>query len=161
MSTEDLQETFRDEQVQEWEPCMQIFYLEPRPPALASDDLSGRWRISYIVQSSSPNDGLAECSVARWSEKDSTLQGRATLGNRGDGHLIGYCMESSFRAAITFRHNPTMFVQLTGSRTDGEMRGSFNASSSESGFWKRSFKAIQLTTGTSNTPGMKGTAEED
>ena len=113
----------------------------------ASDDLSGRWKISYIVQSGSPDDGLAEGSVARWSEKDSTLQGRATLGNRGDGYLIGYCMESSFRAAITFRHNPTMFVRLTGSRTDGELLGSFTASSSEGGFWKGNFRAIQLTTG--------------
>lgn len=78
--------------------------------AAASDDLSGRWRIGYIVQSDSPDDGLGEGSVARWSEKDSTLQDRATLGNRGDGYLIGYCMESSFRAAITFCHNPTMFV---------------------------------------------------
>lgn len=99
--------------------------------AAASDDLSGRWRISYIVQSSSPHDGLAEGSVARWSEKDSTQQGRATLGNRGDSYLIGYCMESPFRAAITFRHNPTMFVQLTGSHTDGELLGSFTASSSK------------------------------
>lgn len=114
-----------------------------------------------MFRAAASDDGLAECSVARWSKKDSTLQGRATLGKRGDGYLIGYCMESSFRAAITFRHNPTMFVQLTGSRIDGEMRGSFNASSSESGFWRKSFKAIQLTTGTSNTPGMKGTAKEE
>jgi hypothetical protein len=37
--------------------------------AAASDDLSGRWRISYIVQNGSPDDGLAEGSVARWSER--------------------------------------------------------------------------------------------
>ncbi len=37
--------------------------------AAASDDLSGRWRISYIVQSGGPDDGLAEGSVASWSEK--------------------------------------------------------------------------------------------
>lgn len=115
--------------------------------AAASDDLSGRWRISYIVQNGSPDDMLAEGSVAYWSEKDSTLQGRATLGNRGDGYLIGYCMESSFRAAISFRHNPAIFVQLTGSRTDGGLRGSFTASSNDGGFWKGTFRAIQLTNG--------------
>lgn len=57
-------------------------------------------------------------------------------------------MESSFRAAISFRYDPAMFVQLTGSRTDGELLGSFTATSSKGGFWKGSFKAIQLTTGT-------------
>jgi hypothetical protein len=46
--------------------------------AAASDDLSGRWKISYVVQSGSPDDGLAEGSVASLSEKDVTLQGRAT-----------------------------------------------------------------------------------
>ena len=115
--------------------------------AAASDDLSGRWKISYVVQSGSPDDGLAEGSVASLSEKDSTLQGRATLGSRGDGYLIGSCEGSAVRAAITFRHNPTMFVRLTGSRTDGELRGSFTASSSEGGFWQGNFRAIQLTNG--------------
>jgi len=115
--------------------------------AAASDDLSGRWKISYVVQSGSPDDGLAEGSVASLSEKDVTLQGRATLGSRGDGYLIGSCDGSAVRAAITFRHNPTMFVRLTGSRTDGELRGSFTASSSEGGFWQGNFRAIQLTNG--------------
>lgn len=115
--------------------------------AAASDDLSGRWKISYEVQSGSPDDGLAEGSVASLSEKDSTLQGRAALGSRGDGYLIGFCEGSAVRAAITFRHNPTMFVRLTGSRTDGELRGSFTSSSSEGGFWQGNFRAIQLTTG--------------
>ena len=91
--------------------------------AAASDDLSGRWKISYVVQSGSPDDGLAEGSVVLLSEKDSTLQGRATLGSRGDGYLIGSCEGSGVRAAITFRHNPTMFVRLTGSRTDGRAAG--------------------------------------
>ncbi len=115
--------------------------------AAASDDLSGRWRISYVVQSGSPDDRLAEGSVARLSEKDSTLQGRATLGSRGDGYLIGSCEGSAVRAAITFRDNPAMFVQLTGSCTEGELRGSFTASSSEGGFWQGNFRAIQLTNG--------------
>ena len=115
--------------------------------AAASDDLSGRWKISYVVQSGSPDDGLAEGSVASLSEKDVTLQGRATLGSRGDGYLIGSCDGSAVRAAITFRHNPTMFVRLTGSCTDGELRGSFTASSSEGGFWQGNFRAIQLTNG--------------
>jgi hypothetical protein len=116
--------------------------------AVASDDLSGRWKISYVVQSGSPDDRLAEGSVVSLNEKDSTLQGRATLGSRGDGYLIGCCEGSAVRAAITFRHNPAMFVRLTGSCTDGELRGSFTASSSEGGFWQGNFRAIQLTTGT-------------
>lgn len=115
--------------------------------AAASDDISGRWKISYVVQNGSPDDGLAEGSVLSLSEKDSTLQARATLGSRGDGYLIGSCEGSAIRAAITFRHNPTMFVRLTGSRTDDELRGSFTASSSEGGFWQGNFRAIQLTNG--------------
>jgi len=116
--------------------------------AVASDDLSGRWKICYVVQSGSPDDGLAEGSLVSLSEKDSTLQGRATLGSRGDGYLIGCCEGSAVRSAITFRHSPAMFVRLAGSRTDGELRGSFTASSCEDGFWQGSFKAIHLTTGT-------------
>jgi hypothetical protein len=113
----------------------------------ASDDLSGRWKISYVVQSGSPDDGLAEGSVVSLIEKDVTLQGRATLGSRGDGYLIGSCEGSAVRAAITFRNNPARFVRLTGSCTDGELRGSFTASSSEGGFWQGNFRAIQLTNG--------------
>jgi len=115
--------------------------------AVASDDLSGRWKISYVVQSGSPDDGLAEGSLVSLSEKDSTLQGRATLGSRGDGYLIGCCEGSAVRAAITFRHSPAMFVRLAGSRTDGELQGSFSASSCEGGFWQGYFGAIHLTTG--------------
>jgi hypothetical protein len=115
--------------------------------AAAFEDLSGRWKIVYVVQSGSPDDRLAEGSVASLSEKDSTLQGRATLGSRGDGYLIGCCDGSAVRAAITFRHNPAMFVRLTGSSTDGGLRGSFTASSDDGGFWQGNFRAIQLTTG--------------
>lgn len=113
----------------------------------ASDDLSGRWKISYIVQSGSPGNPWAEGGVASLSEKDSTLQGRATMGNRSDGYLIGCCKGSAVQAVITFRHNPAVFVRLTGSRVEGELRGSFTASSSEGGFWEGNFRAIQLTTG--------------
>jgi len=116
--------------------------------AAASDDLSGRWKISYVIQSGSPDDGLAEGSVVSLNEKDYTLQGRATLGNRGDGYLIGCSEGRTVRAAITFRHNPAMFVRLTGSCTDGELRGIFTATSCEGDFWHGNFKAIQLTTGT-------------
>ncbi|MFA6373684.1 MAG: hypothetical protein WCW68_13765 [Methanothrix sp.] len=101
--------------------------------AAASDDLSGRWKISYVVQSGSPDDRLAEGSVVSMSEKDSTLQGRATLGNRGDGYVIGYCIESSFRAAITFRRNPAIFVRLTGERMGDGLRGSFTATQTTTG----------------------------
>jgi hypothetical protein len=41
--------------------------------AAASDDLSGRWKISYILQNGNPDDRLAEGSVAHLSEKDATL----------------------------------------------------------------------------------------
>ena len=115
--------------------------------AAASDDLSGRWKISYEVQSGDPDEQLAKGSLASLMEKDSTLQGRATMGSRGDGYLIGYCMESSFSAAITFRRNPAMFVRLTGDHVGEGLSGSFTASSSE-GFWLGNFTATQTTTGT-------------
>ena len=115
--------------------------------AAASDDLSGRWKIVYAVESGGHDEGLAEGSVVSLSEKDSTLQGRATLGSRGDGYLIGCCEGSAVRAAITFRHNSAMFVRLIGSRTEGGLRGSFTASSNDGGFRQGIFRAIQLTTG--------------
>jgi hypothetical protein len=47
--------------------------------AAASDDLSGHWKISYVVQSGSPDDGLAEGSVASLGEKVvKAASGRAT-----------------------------------------------------------------------------------
>jgi len=114
--------------------------------AAASDDLSGRWKISYIVQSGSPDDGLAEGSVASLSEKDYTLQGRATLGSRGDGYLIGCCEGSAVRAAITFRHSPSLFVRLTGSLDGNKLHGNFTASCSDGSFWQGIFYADRLTT---------------
>ena len=71
-----------------WAALMAILFVVT---ATASDDLSGRWKISYVVQSGSPDDGLAEGSVVSLIEKDSTLQVSATLGSRGDGYLIGSC----------------------------------------------------------------------
>lgn len=113
--------------------------------ATASEDLSGRWKISYEVENSGADD-LNEGSMASLSEKDSTLQGRVTLGRRDDGFLIGCCENNGVRAAITFRHNPALFIRLIGSGADGELQGSFTASSSEGGFWQGRFKAIQLAT---------------
>lgn len=112
----------------------------------ASEDLSGRWKINYEVQNGIPDDRLAEGSVASLMEKDATLQGRASLGDRGDGYVIGYCMENSFRAAITFRRNPAIFVQLTGEHIGEGLRGSFTVSSGV-GFWQGNFAATQMTTG--------------
>lgn len=117
--------------------------------AAASDDLSGRWKIAYDVESGSAFAGGSEVSL---SEKESTLQGRATLGSRGDGYLIGCLQGRTIRAAITFRHNPAMFVQLTGFRTDGELQGSFTASGSGE-FWRGKFTATQLTTGSGEVVG--------
>lgn len=68
--------------------------------ATASDDLSGRWKISYVVQNGSSDNQLAEGSMFSLSEKASTLQGRATLGRRDDGYLIGCCEGNAVRAAI-------------------------------------------------------------
>jgi len=114
--------------------------------ATASDDLSGRWKIRYEVESGDSDD-LTQGSVASLNQKDSTLQGRVTLGPRDDGFLIGCCESNGMRAAITFRHSPTIFIRLIGSCTEGELQGSFTASSSEGGFWQGRFRAIHLTTG--------------
>ncbi len=81
--------------------------------AAASEDLSGRWKISYVVQSGGPDEKFAEGSVVSLSEKDSTLQGKATLGSRGDGFLIGSRQGSDVQAAITFRSNPALFLRLS------------------------------------------------
>jgi hypothetical protein len=113
--------------------------------ATASDDLSGRWKISYEVENGGA-DYLNEGSMASLSEKDSTLQGSVTLGSRDDGFLIGCCESSGVKAAITFRHSPALFIRLIGSGADGELQGSFTASSSEGGFWQGRFRAIQLAT---------------
>jgi hypothetical protein len=110
------------------------------------EDLSGRWRIDYFVENGSPPGGLAEVGVASLSENDGTLGGRATLGSRGDGYLIGCRKGSTIRLAITFRHHPTFFVWLVGSLSEGELQGSFGASFSQGGFWQGGWRAIQLTT---------------
>ena len=96
--------------------------------AIASGDLSGRWKISYVVQSGGPDEQLAKGSVVSLSEKDATLQGRATLGSRGDGYLIGVCEGGTFRAAVTFRHNPSMFLRMAGICVGDNIQGTFTAS---------------------------------
>ena len=113
--------------------------------AAASEDLSGRWKISYIVQSGGPDEKFAEGSVVSLSEKDSTLQGKATLGSRGDGFLIGSRQGSDVQAAITFRSNPALFLRLSGSQGDDGLQGSFTASGGGS-FWQGKFAATQMTT---------------
>ncbi len=112
--------------------------------ATGSDDLSGRWKILYEVENGDADD-LTQSSVASLNQKDSSLQGRVTLGARDDGFLIGCCESDGVRAAITFRHSPTIFIRLIGSCTDGELQGSFTASSSDGGFWQGRFRAIHLT----------------
>lgn len=114
----------------------------------ACEDISGQWKISYSVESGSPVGELAEGGVASLSERDCALQGGATLGSRGDGYLIGCRQGNLVRAAITFRHSPSLFVRLVGSWAEGELRGSFAVSSSKGGFWQGDFRAIQLTTAT-------------
>ena len=123
--------------------------------AAASEDLSGRWKISYIVQSGGPDEKFAEGSVVSLSEKDSTLQGRATLGSRGDGFLIGSRQGSDVQVAITFRSNPALFLRLSGSQGDDGLQGSFTASGGGS-FWQGKFAATQMTTAAGEVIGRVG-----
>lgn len=111
----------------------------------ASEDLSGRWTVRYDVLSGSPGDLLAEGSVIELSENNGTLQGRATLGLRGDGYLIGCFEDGAVRAAITFRQSPTQFVRLSGDYIEGELHGNFTLSGKE-GFWQGKFTAVRMTT---------------
>lgn len=52
------------------------------------DDLSGRWTVSYETNICGLQDRLAGGSTLILSAVDSSLQGRASLGNRNDGNLI-------------------------------------------------------------------------
>lgn len=113
--------------------------------AAASEDLSGRWKISYAVESGGPDEEFAEGSVISLSEKDSTLKGRVTLGSRGDGFLIGCRQGSDVQAAITFRSNPALFLRLSGGQSNDGLQGSFSASGG-GGFWQGNFTATQMTT---------------
>ena len=110
-------------------------------------DLSGRWTVSYETDIGGLQDRLASGSTLILSAVDSSLQGRASLGNRSDGNLIGCCSDGVFRAAITFRHDPTLFIRLNGRSDDREIIGSYAATFSDGGFSQGSFRAVQLTTG--------------
>lgn len=111
------------------------------------DDLSGRWTVSYETDIDGLQDRLACGSTLILSAVDSSLQGRASLGNRSDGNLIGCCSDGVFRAAITFRHDPTLFIRLNGRSDDKEIMGSYAATFSDGGFFQGSFRAVRLTTG--------------
>ena len=115
--------------------------------AVASDDPSGLWNISYEVQWGNPGDLLAKSSVASIYEKGSTLRGESSLGNRSDGSLIGLSNGSGFDATITFRQKPSVFMRLKGDCTDKNLQGSFTASSSNGRFWKGRFTASQAGSG--------------
>ncbi|MFB3765443.1 MAG: hypothetical protein ACE14P_09370 [Methanotrichaceae archaeon] len=73
----------------------------------------------------------------------STLYGDSTLGQRGDGKLIGIVKGSAFSATITFRKDPLMFVKLDGSHIDDKLHGSFTATSSDGGFYRGKFTAAR------------------
>lgn len=75
-------------------------------------DLSGRWTVSYEADHGDLQDRLASGSTLVLTAMDSSIQGRASLGNRIDGNLIGCCSDGIFRAAITFHHDPTLFIRL-------------------------------------------------
>lgn len=113
--------------------------------AIASNDPSGRWNISYEVEWGGPGDLPASNSVASIFEKGSTLQGESSLGNRSDGTLIGLFSDGSFDATITFRQKPSVpsvFLRLKGHCADKSLRGNFTASSSNGRFWKGRFTAL-------------------
>jgi len=111
--------------------------------AVASDDLSGSWQISYEFEDGNVSGPLAGGSVASISEAGSTLCGRSTLRDRGDGFLIGLSEGGDFDAAITFRQTPTIFVRLAGGFAGDEMVGDFSAYSSDGGFWWGNFSAMR------------------
>lgn len=104
-------------------------------------DLSSTWLIGY--ESEGENDGgpLAGGGVASISEAGSTLDGRSTLGGRNDGFLIGLAEGRSVDMAITFRHNPVIFVRPVGDFDADEVRGRFSAYSSDGNSWMGNFSA--------------------
>lgn len=109
--------------------------------SVAVSDLSSTWLIGY--ESEGENDGgpLAGGGVASISEAGSTLDGRSTLGGRNDGFLIGLAEGGSVDMAITFRHNPVIFVRLVGDFDADEVRGRFSAYSSDGNSWMGNFSA--------------------
>jgi hypothetical protein len=111
--------------------------------AIATDDPSGLWNISYEVQWGNPGDLLAESSVASIYEEGSTLRGGSSMGNRSDGSLIGLSNGRDFDATITFRQKPSLFLRLAGGCTGDSLQGNFTASSSNGHFWRGRFTASQ------------------
>jgi len=115
--------------------------------AIAANDPSGLWNISYEVQWGNPGDLLTKSSLASIYEEGSTLRGESSLGNRSDGSLIGLSNGSDFDATITFRQKPSVFMRLKGGCTDKSLQGSFTASSSNGHFWRGRFTALQARPG--------------
>ncbi len=115
--------------------------------AVAFDDPSGSWLISYEFLDGSSSGTLVGGSVTTIAKANSTLHGRSTLGDRSDGFLIGLAEGSSFDAVITFRQRPVIFVRLAGTFSSDEMLGSFSAYSSDGGFWWGNFSAIWADSG--------------
>jgi hypothetical protein len=115
--------------------------------AIASNDPSGLWNISYEVQWGDSGDLPAESSMASIYEEGSTLRGESSLGNRSDGSLIGLSNGNDFDAAITFRQKPSVFMRLKGGCIDKNLQGSFTASSSNGHFWRGRFTASQARPG--------------
>ena len=129
--------------------CLFVILLISTGITTASDDLSGRWKISYEVQGGDPGDQLADGSVASISKTESTLHGRLSLGNRSDGFLIGLFESGTFNAAATFCQKPTMFVILRGNHIGDNLRGSFTAYYKDGGFWMGDFTASRAGIGES------------
>jgi hypothetical protein len=115
--------------------------------AVAFDDLSGSWQISYEFLDGNASGPLSCGSVVTIYKANSTLHGRSTLSDRSDGFLMGLAEGSSFDAAITFRRSPTIFVRLAGGFAGDEMRGSFSAYSSDGDFWMGNFSAMRADPG--------------
>ncbi len=115
--------------------------------AVASDDPSGLWNISYEVQWGNPGDLPASNSMASIYEEGSTLRGESSLGSRKNGSLIGLSNGNDFDATITFRQKPSLFLRLAGGCTGDSLQGNFTASSTNGGFWKGRFTASQSGSG--------------
>ena len=115
--------------------------------AVAVSDLSSSWLIGYELEGGNDGGPLAGGSAASITESGSTLCGRSTLDGRNDGFLIGLAEERSIDVAITFRHNPVIFVRLAGSFDADEIRGRFSAYSSDGDFWMGTFSATRAGPG--------------
>lgn len=119
--------------------CLLIILLISVDFSIAVNDPSGRWSISYQGQ----NDQISTDGMINIAKAGSTLYGDSTLGQRGDGKLIGLAKGSAFNATITFRKKPAMFVKLDGCQVGDKLQGRYTATSSDGIFYRGKFTAAR------------------